>query len=333
MRDPSLAEQLAQEFRGVGGSRVALLLHIGGDPDAVASSYVLSNILGWLSASVAGVAVPSYISDNADRVASMLGVSLSTELPEADLYVAVDTGSPTQLGPFRDVDDGRLVVVDHHEASRENFRGRVYSSPAYQSTSEIILELAEHLRYPLSPKEASALLVGIYFDTVRLTVADGETLRKVGILAGYGAAARGLLNRLETPLDYSERIARIKGVSRAEFYRCGDIVLATTRVSAFKPSVARALIMVGAHIAMVADESDGYVEVTFRQTPEIADQLGINLVRDVAEPLATLLNGSGGGHASAAKLRVPGQVEDVLTRCVNHLAYLLGEHLARVSDE
>jgi nanoRNase/pAp phosphatase (c-di-AMP/oligoRNAs hydrolase) len=333
MREPDLIRRLSEDLRDLSGLRVAILTHIGGDPDAVASSFVLGNILRGLSATVEGVAVPLYISDNAGRVASILNMELSNDLPETEMYVAVDTGSPSQLGPFSDAVGSNLMVIDHHEASGEPFKGRLYSSPAYQSTAEMVLEAALNLGYPLSPQEASALFLGIYFDTVRLTVADSETLRKVGILAERGAAARGLFNRLEAPMDYSERIARVKGVRRAEFFKCGDILIATTRVSAFKPSVARALLQVGAHIAMVGDEVEGNAEVTLRQTVEMADQLGLNLVKDVAEPLAASLQGEGGGHASAAKLRAGGSVEELLTRCVNHVSYLLGEHPGRVLDE
>ncbi|MEM0482307.1 MAG: hypothetical protein QXM16_05425, partial [Nitrososphaerota archaeon] len=143
---------------------------------------------------------------------------------------------------------------------------------------------------------------------------------------------RVLIQKIESPIDYSERVARIKAVKRAEFYRCGDVVIGVTRVSAFKPSAARSLLVVGSHIALVGDEVEGEAEVTLRQVPEMFDQLNLNLAKDVAEPIAKSLSGSGGGHASAAKLRVKGDLGRVLEICVNHISYLLGASPTRVTE-
>jgi len=327
-----LIEGLLKELQGLRGRSVAILLHVGGDPDALASGYVLSEMLAAWSAEVRGIAVPNGASDQTEKMATILGIRLSKILPEANCYLAVDVGSPSQLASFLDEIKGEVIVVDHHEKVSEPFTGRVYCSPAYQSTSEIVLDLAEAAGYRLSGREASALFAGIYFDTVRLSVADPVTLRKVGVLGEHGADPRELLQRLESPLDYSERLARIRAVRRAEFYRVGDILIGFSRVGAFRVSAARAILALGAHIAIVGDENDGEVEVTLRQVPEMYNQLRLNLVKDVVEPILRTSSGSGGGHASAAKLRVRGEYGRVMELCLQQLSFLLGARPVRVAD-
>ncbi|MEM1533667.1 MAG: DHH family phosphoesterase [Nitrososphaerota archaeon] len=332
MRDRRIIAELLEELEKLGDKRVAILLHVGGDPDSLASAYVLSRMLSTHSVDICGIAVPNHISDYTEKMAAVLGVELRKDLPEAEAYIAIDVGSPSQLSPFYEEIGEGLIVIDHHEKGGEQFKGVVYGSTQYQSTSEIVMELAEMAGYKLSETEASALFTGMYFDTVRLTVADPETLRKVGILGELGANPRIIMQRIESPIDYSERVARIKAVKRAEFYRCGDIVVGVTRVSAFKPSAARSLLVVGAHIALVGDEVDGEAEITLREVPEMFDQLNLNLARDVAEPIAKSLSGTGGGHAAAAKLKVKGNLDSILEMCVNHISYLLGESAVRVAD-
>jgi nanoRNase/pAp phosphatase (c-di-AMP/oligoRNAs hydrolase) len=332
MREPDLISQILEALKDLRGKEVAILLHLGGDPDSLASAYVLSGLLTSWSITLRGIAVPNHISDYTERMADIIGVDLRSDLPEAGAYIAIDVGSPSQLAEFYDKVGEELIVIDHHEKGGEQFKGRVFCSTRYQSTSEIVIELAEMAGYRLNSSEASALFAGIYFDTVRLTVADPETLRKVGLLGELGANPRTFIQRIESPIDYSERVARIKAVKRAEFYRCGDVVIGVTRVSAFKPSAARSLLAVGSHIALVGDEVDGEVEVTMRQVPEIFDQLNLNLAKDVVEPIAKSLSGIGGGHAAAAKLRVKGSLDRVLEICVNHISYLLGASPTRVAD-
>lgn len=332
MREPELIAKILDELKCLTGKKVSVLQHVGGDYDSMASAFVLSNMLSSWEVNVCGISIPLHISDQAEKMASALGLAVRGDLPQAEAYVAVDAGSPSQLSPFYENLAGELIVIDHHEASREEFKGRVYSSTVYQSTSEMVLELAELAGYGMSGIEASALFAGIYFDTVRLSVADSETLKKLGTLGRRGAFPRTIIQKIESPIEYAERVARIKAVKRAEFYRCSDVLIGVTRVGSYKPAAARTLLAAGAHIALVGDEVNGEAEVTLRQVPEMVDQLRLNLVKDIVEPIISAYSGEGGGHASAAKFRMRGSVDYALERCLNQVSYLLGAPAARVVD-
>lgn len=333
MRRSELIYDVVKELSTLRGKRVWLLTHVGGDPDGIASCMVLSNLLKVVyGVSDVRFTIPDRVNDEGKKLCELLGLTL--EPPDeiyGDAYVAVDVGSPTQLGNLSEKLKGYLLVIDHHEKSDwEGYDAKVFSSPTYQSTSEIVLELSEASSYKLNWLEATALFVGIYFDTVRLTIADPETLVKVGVLGNAMASPLNVLPYLETPIDYSERVARLKGAKRAEIYRLDDLLVAMTRVSAFRPSVARALLTLGAHIGIAAHEDGNGTEVTFRASHEVVSKYRINIVNDVIKDLTTKLGGSGGGHATAGRAVVRAGVEEVLDACIKVLSSKLGTVPKRV---
>ncbi len=335
IRSRGFVSSLSNHLAALKGKRVGVLTHLGGDQDSVAAAYVLGNLLSDLyEAEVAnGVHVPGEVSDVSARFAAAFSIQLAPELPEAEHYVAVDVGSPNQLGTALSSVAGRVTVVDHHHVSDRWPEGyAVFASPDYKSSSEIVLDLSVLNGKRLNAKESAALFFGIYYDTVRLTVADAVVLLKVGLLGEFGAEPSVYAEALEVPPDYSERVARLKGLKRASLFRAENVIIAVTKVGAFRSSVARALIIAGAGIALVGEESEGLTDVVFRLSPEVVRTYSVNVVRDVIEPLTSKLGGHGGGHAAAARARVPGAFDEVMARCLELLGYALGSHVKPIDD-
>jgi nanoRNase/pAp phosphatase (c-di-AMP/oligoRNAs hydrolase) len=335
LRSKEFVSSLSNHLTELRGKRVGVLTHLGGDQDSIAAAYVLGNLLrGLYGADVAeGVHVPGEVSDVSERFAAALSIQLAPELPEAEHYVAVDAGSPNQLGNAFPSILGRLTVVDHHHVGDQWPEGiAVFASPEYKSSSEIVLDLCILNGRSLNAVESSALFFGIYYDTVRLTVADALILRKVGLLGAYGAEPSAYAEALEVPPDYSERVARLKGLKRSSLFRAENVIIAVTRVGAFRSSVARTLINAGAGIALVGEESEGFTDIVFRVSPEVVKTYSINVVRDVIGPLTSKLGGQGGGHAAAARVRVPGAFDEVVARCLELLGYALGSYIKPIED-
>jgi len=335
IRSREFVSSLSNHLTELRGKRVGVLTHLGGDQDSIAAAYVLGNLLRGLYGAdvVEGVHVPGEVSDVSERFAAALSIQLAPELPEAEHYVAVDAGSPNQLGSAFPSILGRLTVVDHHHVGDQWPEGvAVFASPEYKSSSEIVLDLCILNGRSLNAVESSALFFGIYYDTVRLTVADALILSKVGFLGAYGAEPSAYAEALEVPPDYSERVARLKGLKRSSLFRAENVIIAVTRVGAFRSSVARTLINAGAGIALVGEESEGFTDVVFRVSPEVVKTYSINVVRDVIEPLTSKLGGQGGGHAAAARVRVPGAFDEVIARCLELLGYALGSYIKPIED-
>ncbi|MCS7095091.1 MAG: DHH family phosphoesterase [Thaumarchaeota archaeon] len=333
IRSPELIWRLWERLSALRGLRVTILTHVGGDPDSLASSMVLKSLLERaIGCAEVHVHVPGEFSDSAKRFASALEMKLAHELPDSDSYVAVDVGSPSQLGEVLAQVAERLIVIDHHQPQQTFNSSEVFAAPEYRSCSEIVLDLCIHAGYHPEPLEATALYFGSYYDTVRLTTSDSLVLRKVGVLGELGAEPGTFSDRLEIPPDYSERVARLKGIRRARLYRCENVIVALTRVSAFRPSVARALLMAGAGIAVIGDEVDGVSELTFRVANEVVSTYSFNVVRDLVNPLISRYGGSGGGHAAAARASVRAGLEEVFRRCVELIGGMLGTNLSPVDE-
>ncbi len=333
MRKPELVSSLSETLRELRGRRVAILTHAGGDADSIGSAYILSNLLRKnYGAEEVFFKVPGSISTHSKAILSYLEFEISG-IEDADTYIVVDAGSPEQLEDHLWIfSTGRdVIVVDHHETSVEAYRGvRLFASDAYQSLCELMYELAEYEGYDLGLREAEALFLGIYYDTVRLSVADEETLSKVCHLAGIGVKPMKILSQLETKMDSSERIARLKAAMRMRVYRLGEWLIALSRVSGFQSSAARSLIPLGAHASIVAGESDEGIQASMRAVQDIV-KAGLDLGK-LASRIGEEFGGHGGGHAAAAGVFCKaGDLEKVLKRCLELIEEQLGVGAEQVS--
>jgi len=125
-------------------------------------------------------------------------------------------------------------------------------------------------------------------------------------------------------MDFSERVARLKASRRTRLFRVGDWLIALSHVSAYQASAARALVELGAHVAAVAGEKNGSLEISLRSSLEFFKKTNVHLGKDVAKQLGEYLHGMGGGHATAAGVNGQGDVEIGLKRCL----WLLKDRLA-----
>ncbi len=335
MRNKELIESLVNKLEKLSGKTVAILTHSGGDPDSIGASYVLGNILKSLWNVEALFKVPSDPSSHCRAFMKRLGFEESEDIERVDAYLVVDCGSPEQLNEYMSVlESGReVVVIDHHSTSLESFmgKGEVFCSEDYQSVCEIIFDLSRYLGYKLNLKEAEALFAGIYYDTVRLSVADQETVKKTCYLISLGVNPRELLTELEIKMDISERIARLKSAIRMNIYRAGDWLIVTSTLGSFQSSSARSLLGLGAHVAIVAGESENGTAVAFRAVKDFIEATGVNLGRDIAAKIGKEMGGHGGGHSSAAKAYcMERDVEKVLSRCIELIGEKLGAPLEKI---
>jgi nanoRNase/pAp phosphatase (c-di-AMP/oligoRNAs hydrolase) len=120
-------------------------------------------------------------------------------------------------------------------------------------------------------------------------------------------------------MDFSERVARLKACRRAKFFKVGEWIIALSHVSAYQASAARAIVDLGAHVAVVAGQKNDNIEVSLRCTREFQEKTSMHLGKDVAKPLGEYLHGMGGGHSTAAGVNGVGDVETGLKYCLRLL--------------
>ena len=286
-----------------------ILGHQNADPDAVCSMLAFSRLYKSLNPS----GVVTLMADDLSRLSKQVMVSLGfndeiLEEPSSnyDLVILMDTNSALQLGTdFQDIptDPKKTLVIDHHEPNPEVellAEHRIIRSDRF-STCEILVDIFEDTEVEIKPNIANLLLTGIIFDTRRFFYTDLHTLQTSIKLVNAGADYERCVISLQIRPDRSERIARLKAASKTKVHLLGDWVIVSSTINAFEASACRALIEMGADVAIVGGHpAKNKVRLSSRSTREFYDSTKINLGTDIMEPLGSIIDGKGGGHANAA---------------------------------
>lgn len=306
---------------------VVLLCHHNADPDAVCAAFALSKLLKRLrpelNIEIAAAQGPS-------RLSKFLLISLPVRLitqpriEEADILMLLDTNTIQQLDDWSErvkASNAPLVVIDHHASHPETERLATLciTDEEASSTCDIIYRFYKETEVEMGEVEAKALFLGIAFDTRHFILASSDTLKTVAELIDVGVNAKETLSLLSLPMNYPERIARLKASRRVRLIRIQEWLVALSHVSAYQASAARALIALGAHVAVVAGQREEKIQVSLRACHDFHNKTGIHLGRDIAKPLGDYLKGMGGGHSTSAGANGVGDLEATLKRCVRLL--------------
>jgi len=306
---------------------VVLLCHHNADPDAIFAAFAFSQLLERLRPELEiEIAAARGSSRLAKSVLKSLPVKLTAQprIEKADLIVLLDTNTIQQLDEWSErvkASNSPIIVIDHHASHPETERlaTMCVTNEEASSTCEIVHQLFKEAEVELRDVEAKALFLGIAFDTRHFVIATSNTLKIVTDLIDAGVNAQETLPLLSLPMEYSERIARLKAGRRMKLLRINDWLIAFSHVSAYQASAARALIRLGAHVAIVAGQRGGTLQVSLRSSQDFHKKTGIHLGRDIAKPLGEYLHGMGGGHSVSAGANGVGDAETSLKRCVRLL--------------
>lgn len=306
---------------------VVLLCHHNADPDAVCAAFAFSKLLEHLHP---GLNIEIAAAQGPSRLSKFLLNSLPVKLnwqpriEEAEVIVLLDTNTILQLDVWGErvkASKASLIVIDHHASHPETERLAAVSvaDEKASSTCEIVYRLFKEAKIELTQTVAKALFLGIAFDTRHFVLASSATLKAVADLIDFGVKAEETLTLLSLPMDPSERIARLKASRRMGLLRFGEWVVALSHVSAYQASAARALIGLGAHVAVVAGQRGEKIQISMRASRDFHEKTGVHLGRDLAKPLGDYLHGMGGGHSVSAGVNGVGDIEASLKRCVRLL--------------
>lgn len=313
---------------------VVLLCHHNADPDAICSAYALSSLLRQSRPQmIVEVGAAHGISRLSKHLLEHLPAEVKTQpsIEKAQAIVLLDTNTVQQLDDLADrVRNSKapIIVVDHHIVHPETKQLAKISitDEAASSTCEIVYDFYRQTGIKPGENEAKALFLGIAFDTRHFILANSSTLKNIVGLIDAGVNAQETLSLLSLPMDFSERVARLKASRRTKLFKVGEWIIALSHVSAYEASAARAMVELGAHVAAVAGERDGNLEVSLRSALDFYKKTDVHLGKDVAKPLGEYLHGMGGGHATAAGVNGKGDIEIGLKRCLWLLKEKLGNH-------
>ncbi len=300
---------------------VVLLCHHNADPDAIGAAFAFQNLLKQLrpniKTEIGAAAGPSKLSK---AVIENITVELTKnpQIEKADLVVLLDTNTLQQLNEWasRINPNQPILLIDHHAPHPETQSISTLSvtDETASSTCEIVYRLFKQAKINPSLESAKGLFLGIAFDSRHFILASSETLKTVAEIT-QTVNPQETLPILSLPMDYSERVARLKTAGRLKTVKINKWLIVFSHVSNFQASAARGLVALGAHVAVVAGQKQDGIQASFRASYDFHTKTGIHMGTDLAAPLGKFLGGMGGGHSVSAGANGSGNVKDCLKFC------------------
>jgi len=310
---------------------IAVACHQNADPDAVCSAFALLKLLKKMNKRLkVSLIAPEGISRISKQILKVVPAFFvnDLDLKFVDLIFLVDTSAVKQLGSFGERIlklKKPVIIIDHHikHPEMKKITKLFLVNEKATSTCELIYTLYQNLRIKPLKIVAQALMIGLTFDTRHFTLANLQTFQAAVGLCKFGAQPEKAVELLKIPLGKPERIARLKAAQRMDLKEVEGWIVATSIVSSFQASAARAITALGADVAIVGGEKKGKIKISLRAVNEFHKATGIHLGRDLAVPLGRFLNGVGSGHALAAGVNGYGDLNKAINQSISLFMNLL----------
>ncbi len=309
----SLSDAQAIHDAASKAKRVVCVCHRGPDGDAIGS---LVSIGLLLEQAIPGKKVVMWCVDEVpetfEYVPSVQRVTTPAPLEEGDVVITVDCAEAKmtemqQTHPT--MFDGKtpLIMIDHHPGN-PLFGTQNILVPTAASTCEIIVQIADLLKWNITQDIATALLTGVYTDTGGLLHSNtsAQVYRTVARLLRAGARQQLIVSavfrtaklstlklwgRVLEKISISEEGGAISAVTEGDFRATGadysELAGAIDYVNAVP----------GMRFSMVLSERDGKVKGSLRT------------LRDDVDVAAMAGKFQGGGHKKAAGFALQGKLK------------------------
>ena len=302
-------------------NKIAVLPHISIDGDCLGSAEALRLLLLQM-----GKSAVLYVDKKPPAYLGFLTedyVVYAAQDETFDTVIAVDCGDLGRLGTRADLANGAFTVCLDHHKTNSGFAAVNFVRPNYAATAEIIYELYQAAKQPVSKAAATALYTGIFTDTGRFCNANttSQSLRYAASLLDLGANAA----RVATEIYDTQSLGRLKlmaralsgislyhggrlaivAVTRADFAACGATDDDTEGFAALARSIA------GVEVGVfIKENAEGIIKCSLRS-------------KSYADVSAVCERFGGGGHLRASGCTFLTSVDDAKEK----LAAAIGEVL------
>jgi len=309
------------------------------DGDSLGTALACEDLLEEMGKKVSlycGADMPSYLHyvDGWDRV--------SKEVPHNfDASIIVDASTKTLLDSIeKNQQMGWLaakpcVVLDHHTSviNGIDFADVSIIDPSYASTGDILLQIADHLKWKITPNAAELMMISILGDTQGLTneLASSDTYRTMAALIDAGAN-RTLLEekrRKSGKMPRSILIYKAALIQRADFTDDGTIasvIIPPKEIKSHSPLYNPAPL-----IQTDLLQTEGVLmAIVFKYYDDgrITGSIRANSPMNVADVLAESFGGGGHPYASGFKDTSGKNIEEIKKQCIAK-----AQELARAQEE
>ncbi|MCP3677389.1 MAG: CBS domain-containing protein [Deltaproteobacteria bacterium] len=238
--------------------------------------------------------------------------------------ILVDIKHPARIGRFKEVvgrEGVEIHIYDHHPETADDISGSLEVTCRYGSNTTILTLIIRERKLPLTPTEATIMMLGIYEDTGSLSYPSTTTedYDAASFLLSHGAdltKVSTLLKRELTPKEVSLLNDLIH--SAVNYNICGiDVLVAELSIEGYKGEIsilAHKMIEVeGADCLFLLADMEGRVHLIARNRLKDID------VGEVAHAMG------GGGHPTAASATLKGVT---LIQAKEQLLKVLERHIS-----
>jgi len=272
--------------------------------------------------------LPEGLNTIAEKVGKKFALDTDSnpDFAKADLIAVVDTNNPLLLSQFAQgivKSKAKKVLIDHHPLTKNSRKlaDTIFLDTKTSSACEIVYRLYKTSKVKISKQVAQVLLVGIMADSQHLLLAGAKTIEAVNDLCKLGASLEVARKVLTHEKEISERIARLKGAQRVSVYNVNNFIVAFSRVGSFHASAARALLDLGADLAVVVGGDEKESKASLRATTKFYAESKLHLGIDIASKLSD----AGGGHPTAASLTLNVSEDELANMLMNTIEMKLGK--------
>lgn len=286
--------------------QLLILCHVNADVDAIASALAL--FFSLPKSFQVQIGVPDHANAQAQQLAQKLNArfQINPDLNRFDAIILVDCNSLVRTGTLAahlESYTKPVLIIDHHQASRDFTHAVQVIDPTAHSACLLVLNQLQNGGFVIPKKAWLALAAGLVSDSADLSVADAQTLNALSVcLSKTGLDVSQVRDLYSVPLDFSEKIARLKSLHRLRLFKANGFLVGVSSADFFESQIAMALLWLGADVALVAgvDKKTKDCHLSARATTVFLRKTKLHLARDVCIPLAQQLTGHGNGHAGAA---------------------------------
>ena len=319
-------------IKGYLRGKVSIICHHNADPDAICAAYSLEKLIHELDPrAVTEILYPDSASQLSDRIINHFNIEASTHprIVDADTVIVVDTGSLMQLEILQSLlhRDSAKIFIDHHSFDPEidKLATLYILDETAVAGCEIIYDIWQMMKIEPPKEVAEVLLLGIAFDSKHFSIGTSKTFRIVANLLELGATLSGIREILQSTMDVSERVARLKSAQRMILYRVDPWIIITSNLGSFQPSAARGILNLGADVVIIAGNEKEELKASLRSTEEFHQKTGIHLGDHLTKPLSEHYKGAGGGHPTAAGINGYGDADALLMEAADILKKILAQ--------
>lgn len=305
-------EKLLAKLQNDTYQKVAVLGHTSADPDSVASVYGMEFLIKSIKPNVQIDVLIDSLSKHSQKIMKFYESPYKEETQEKyDLIVIVDDNVLNQLGKFQELvknqDKESLIVIDHHTPTDfvKNDVSVAFIEEDRTSTAEMIVELMFELELKPPKNLLTILMAGILYDSRRFFSLEKSILGLLEKMFDHGMDYNQAIQLIQMRNEPPERIARIKSAARMKLEQIDNWLIVWSSVGSFEGSAARAILDVGADVALIYSTRKNETRLTVRATRYFHNTTGVNFGKDVMIEVSKSLGGEGGGHPTAAALNIP----------------------------